>query len=90
MLNIYEEVLNDIWVRVDGLIEDEIKKQSRLVWEYTILLKEEVILGCDDASESSKREHAKHLRLLAEALVASVRELGGVRVRSEYMWKCAM
>ena len=72
-------------MRVDGFIEDEIKKQSRLVWELMILFKEVVNLGCDDASESSKREHATRLRLLADALVASIRELGGVQAVTPYM-----
>jgi len=85
MLDLYDEVLSETWVRVDGLIEDEIKEQSRLVWEFMILFKEEVNLGCGDTSESSKREHAERLRLLVEALVASIRELGGVQAVTPYM-----
>ena len=49
------------------------------------MFKEEVALGCDDTSESSKREHAERLKLLAECLVASFRELGGVKAVTPYM-----
>ncbi len=49
------------------------------MWEFITLFKEEMNLGCDDTSESSKREHAKRLRLLADALVVSIGELGGVQ-----------
>jgi hypothetical protein len=84
MLGLYDEVLNETWVRVDGLIEDEIKKQLRLVWEFMILFKEEVNLGCDDTSELSKCEYVERLRLLAEALVASIRELCGVQDVTPY------
>jgi hypothetical protein len=32
------------WVRVEGEIEDDIKKHSRLAWEHMILFTEEVSL----------------------------------------------
>ena len=50
-----------------------------------ILFKEEVSLGCDDTSESSKREHAERLKLLAECLVCSFREMAGVKAVTPYM-----
>ena len=55
------------------------------MWEFMIFFKEEVNLGCDDTSESSKREHAKRLRLLAKVLVASIWELGGVQTVTSYI-----
>ncbi len=84
MLDLYESVLDETWVRIEGRIEGYIKKHSRHVWEYKIVFKE-VNLGCDNTSESSKRAHAERLKLLLECLVASFRELAGVKAVTPYM-----
>ena len=85
MLDIYEDVLTMAWEQVEGVITPEIKKASYEVWEFMILFKHELSLGCDDSCEASKRAHGKRLRLLAEKLVSSYRQLAGTQAVTPYM-----
>ena len=85
MLDIYEDVLTMAWDQVEGTISDEIKTHSYRVWEFMILFKHELSTGCDDSCMNSRREHGKRLRILAEQLVLSYRQLAGTDAVSPYM-----